>query len=241
MELSHRQLRQLVAETDELHRDGMRSFRRDHEEVIHDGERRRSAASRRRFLGTAGLGGLTVAIGPAMAPLGRLLTPAAAQQPSDVDLARFAASLEFAAVAAYEAAVGTGLLSQPVVEAGTTFAGHHREHGDAFAALVGETVPANQTVLDTFGPSIASAPDEAAIVEIAFGIENAAASTYLFALGVLAGQDAINAVASILPVESQHAVVLGFVLGRDLSDTDLLPAFEPLDNALSPDEFPAAS
>lgn len=235
MEITHRELRRLVGEADDAHREGMARFTDDNRAVI-----AATSRSRRRFLRDAGLGGAALTIGSAVLPFGRLITPAAAQELSEADIARFAASLEYAAVGAYQAAVETGRLSQPVVEAGTTFAGHHQDHGDAFAAFVGEEVPANQTVLDTFGPMIAGAADEAAIVDIAFQVENAAASTYLFALGVLTDQDAVNAVASILPVEAQHAVALGFVLGRDVTDADLMPSFEPLDKALDPAQFPIA-
>jgi hypothetical protein len=44
--------------------------------------------------------------------------------------------------------------------------------------------------------------------------------------------------ASILPVESQHAVVLAMILGKDPRDT--FPTFQTQDQALKPDEFPVS-
>lgn len=46
--------------------------------------------------------------------------------------------------------------------------------------------------------------------------------------------------ASILPVEAQHAITLGFVLGKPLDDETLMPPFETTDAALDPAELPAA-
>ena len=42
--------------------------------------------------------------------------------------------------------------------------------------------------------------------------------------------------ASILPVESQHAVVLGSVLGKPA--TDYVPSFETTDAAVDPTKYP---
>lgn len=239
MEITERQLRHMVADVDDRHRAGMAAFALEQREAVRDAVR---TPSRRRFLRDAGLGGLAVTVGSALLPIGRLVAPVGAQStPSEADIARFAASLEYAAVAAYQAAADTGKISRPVLDVATTFAGHHQDHGDAFASFVGEDVPANQTVLDTFGPQIAQAADEAALLEIAFGVENAAAATYLFALGVLENPDAVGAVASILPVEAQHAVVLGQALGKDLTDGGMVPSFETTDAALDPADFPISA
>ena len=66
-----------------------------------------------------------------------------------------------------------------------------------------------------------------------------AASTYLFALGSLEAMAALQLVASILPVESQHAVVLATLVNQSPGET--FPVFETQDQALTPDEFPAPS
>jgi len=43
-----------------------------------------------------------------------------------------------------------------------------------------------------------------------------------------------------MPVEAQHAIVLGFVLGKTLDDKTFMPSFETKDGALDPAKFPAA-
>jgi hypothetical protein len=237
MEISEGHLHRMVREVDDVHREGMATFREDNRELLHFG------TSRRRFLARTAGGGAVLAIGSTMTPIGRLLSPAAAQEaPSVEDLAVFAASVEYAAVAAYGAAAESGKVTTPAVgEAATLFADHHQQHGDAFSGLVQrDDIAPNPGLLDAVGGQITDAADENAVLEIAYGVENAAAATYLFALGVLDDATAAQSMASILPVEAQHAITLGFVLGKPLDDETLMPPFETTDAALDPAEYPAA-
>lgn len=244
MEISESQLRRMTREVDDLHREGMTTFTEDNRELIFgDLGKGEAGTSRRRFLAGAAGGGALLTIGSAVTPIGRLLTPAGAQDtPSVADIAVFAASVEYAAVAAYGAAADSGKVTTPAVgEAATLFADHHQQHGDAFAALVQrDDIAPNPGLLEAVGSQIGAAADEAAVLEIAYGVENAAAATYLFALGVVDDVTAAEAMASILPVEAQHAITLGFVLGKTLDDPTLMPPFETTDEALDPAELPAA-
>ena len=83
---------------------------------------------------------------------------------------------------------------------------------------------------------MAAAADEKAILKIAYDLENAAAATYLFALGALTSKAALQLTASILPVEAQHAVVLGSVLGLKLAD--IIPSFQTTTGAVNPTDYP---
>ena len=125
-----------------------------------------------------------------------------------------------------------------MVSVGSLFAGHHQEHAEAFGGLAGSaaTRQPNAAILDAFGPMIAGAADQAAVLEIAYGLEEAAAATYLFALGALQSPQAAAATATVLPIESQHAVVLAFALGKDIPS--FMPSFETVDQALDPADFP---
>jgi Ferritin-like domain len=197
--------------------------------------------SRRRFLRGAGLGAATVAVGRSR-PLGwRLWTPVLAQESGDPEIAAFAESIELAVVEAYRAATASGKMTTPAVaDAARTFAEHHEEHGAAFGAAAGSaaTGRANPGLLEEVTDQLEGADDENDVVAITFGLENAAAATYLFALGVLESAEARQVTASILPVEAQHAVVLGVVLGRP--PTELFPTFENQDRALDPETLPVA-
>lgn len=197
------------------------------------------AVSRRRFVQGAAIGGLALTIGTSMLPASHLLTPALGQEPTAADLAAFAESMELAAVEAYTVAgAGGKIKNKAVADAVATFAGHHAEHAKAFAALSDgkATGRPNPKLLDTVAGQLKSATDEKAVIQLAFDLEDAAAATYMSALGVLDNPQALALTASVLPVESQHATMLGAVLAK--RGDDLVPAFETKDRALDPATFP---
>lgn len=235
-------LRRAAYQVDEQHREGMASLPEELRELHFGTTGRKLAEGRRRFMKQVGLGSVMFTMGSAFLPASRLMPAAWGQGDEgapldDLTIAIFAEQVELAAVAAYEAAAGTGLLDATAVEVGTLFATHHGDHAGAFASLAGAdaTGTPNQAILDAFGPMIAEAADQAAILEIAFQLEQGAASTYHFALGVL-GADAAALTSTILPIEAQHAVVLGGVLGKE--PADYLPPFETSDEALDPTTYP---
>jgi hypothetical protein len=240
VEITERELDCLVRAVDETHREGMDTMAADVAELHHGEGKRLMGSSRRTLLKGAGLGGAVIAVGSALLPVGRLVGVAGAQT-GDAGVAAFAASVELAAVAAYMAAAQSGKVTTPaVLQAATTFAGHHQEHAAAFASAAGSaaTKDANKLLVEMIAPQIQAAADENAVLEIAYGLENAAAATYLFALGALTSKAALQLTASILPVESQHAVVLGTVLGKAATDKTFLPSFQTQDGAVTPDKFP---
>lgn len=245
MEISERELQRLMRDVDELNREGMETMSEDIAE-LHSGEGRRlMEPSRRRFMHGAGLGGLTLAIGGAMIPLASLWSPAYAQVSSDKSIAAFAESVELAAVAAYGAAAKTGKITGAALTLAKTFAFHHQAHAGAFGSFAGDGSKAqpNPKLAQSVATMIDNAADQTAILTIAFGLENAAAATYLVAIGALSDATALRTTASILPVESQHAVVLGHVLGLTPGDDSgtYIPAFLNTNAAVEPGQFPIAS
>ncbi len=238
MEISERELRRMVADIDDQHRSAMDTFTEDNRGLIFE-----TAPSRRKFLAGVGAGSAALVIGSAVLPVNRFLPRAWSQAaPSDGDIATFAASVEYAAVAAYQAAAKSGKIkNKAVLDAATAFAGQHQQHGDAFkAAGTNPNVAANKGVLDMVSGQLTATKTENDVVALAYGLENTAAATYIFALGVLTNEAAYNAVASVMPVEAQHAVALGLVLGKPLDEKGFLPSFETQDGKLDPAKFPAA-
>ena len=237
--LSRRGLASAVAEVDERHRAAMSDFRDDAGSSLFDGVSAATASSRRELFRRAGIATASLTIGSQVVPLRSLMPAVAAQESlSDLDVGAFAESVELAAVAAYEAIAASDLLSEAVLELTTVFADHHREHAAAFAGLVGSaaTGTANTAVLDRYAPLVDVAVDEAGLLGVALEIEEAAAATYHFGLGLVQDPAIATAPAQILPVESAHAVVLGQVLGRDRAS--YLPSFQNSDAALNPAEYP---
>lgn len=233
MNISESELRALTQEVDDLHREGIAELPRQIAE-LHHGEGR---LHRPGGVATLAGAGVAIAVGSMLLPAGRLMRAYAAD--GDAGLAAFAESVELAAVEAYKAAAASGKVTTAAVgEAAATFAGHHAEHAAAFGAAAGDaaTKKPNPLLLDAVGQQLAGAADEAAVLKIAYDLENAAAATYLFALGALTSAAALQLTASILPVEAQHAVVLAQVLG--LGAADFLPSFQTNAGALDPADLP---
>lgn len=244
METSHRELRDMVADVDDLHHQAMHTFKEETAELHLLAAR----STRRRFLAGAAATGVALAAAPVFAPTHRLLGPAAAQGIGDVDVAVFAESVELAAVAAYQMAAG--VLSAETKPVGELFAQHHQDHAGAFAALAGEaaTVRPNAALVGALTPQLEAIDSEQAALEFAFVLENQAAATYAFGLTVLTLPEAIKGTSTILPVESAHAGVLGAALGKDLAGMFPTDAFilaqvgdgsDP-DQGLDPARFPVS-
>lgn len=221
MEISARELKQLADEVDDLHREGMRTFREEVAELHLAAAR--TARSRRRVLrdaGLAGLGGAVLATAGPIAPFARLLPAAAQGGLTDTKIAGYAQGVELAAVEAYKAAAG--VLSAATKPVGELFARHHQEHADAFGSVAGADKASgpNQKLLAAVKPQLDQIRDEKGALEFARVLENQAAYTYAAALTLLQDKAFAAATATILPIESQHATVLSIALG--LTDANSL-------------------
>ena len=164
-----------------------------------------------------------------------------AQTSGDAGLQAFAQSVELALVQAYTEAASAGTITSPAaVDATTTIVQHHQEHARALGEAAGSratNVP-NRRLVNRFRAGLRAASAEAAALEALLGFENEAASTYMFVLGSLEATPALQLAASILPVESEHAVVLAGLAQRPPDQR--FPSFETQDQAFRPDEFPVS-
>jgi hypothetical protein len=139
------------------------------------------------------------------------------EQNMDLVLARTAASVELLAVAAYQTAIDSGLVTtQAVADAAVLFQSHHEEHAGVLNAAVrdvgGDVVTEpNAFLLDNL-VATADLSSELAIVQFARGLEDAAASTYVFAAGVLSAPALRQAIMSIGGVEAKHVTALDLAL-----------------------------
>jgi len=190
-------------------------------------------ATRRRFLHGAGLGGLAACA----LPLVLRSQPTFAQEAGDAAITAFLESIELAIVETY-GKVDAALLTPELAAEMARFTDHHREHAAALAEAAGDeaTGEPNRELLDDLDEPLARAEDETAVLDLAFSLETSAAATYLFALGALEARGALELAASVLPVESAHAIVLGTAL--ELPATELVPSFENQDAAFKPEAFP---
>jgi hypothetical protein len=233
-----RQLSDLTDEVDQLHHESMRTFREEAEE-IHFGEPADELRqSRRDLFKKAGAGGALLSVATIASPVSGFLADAFAKGLDDAAIVTFSAGVEFAAVAAYQVVVDSGRLEPAVLKTAKTFQGHHRDHGRAFNTIITATTERpSSKVLATFNPKLAAAKTQNALLEVAYTIEETLAATYLSALGALQDKTNAQATAAVLPVESQHAVVLGLVLKKKL--TEYMPPFQNSELALDPTKYSA--
>ena len=256
--MSMRALRRLTEHADEQHREAMKTIHEDLGEAHLATQDPVAVANRRSFMRNLTLGGAAVAFGTALVPAAGLVPAAMAQTATttaasdlpdaDLTLVRFARSLELAAKAAYGGMIATGKMQGAPLESARTFARHHGDHADAFTALLPKETPtgttpttapaANDKILLLFTPRITSAPDENALMQIAFDLETSAASTYQLAMGTFESWETAAVAAGIEPIEAQHAVVWGQTL--DLPTDQWLPAFQTTAAALNPSQYAAS-
>lgn len=197
---------------------------------------------RRRMLSKAALAAPVVAAGAALGPFAGLLPRAAAQSgtdaPSDFDLLAFYETLELSAAQIYTAAAKQLTGDAAAVAA---FGEHHTEHAALFTDMIskaGLTPPgvSNPGIDKAYAPRIASANGLTGTLEVLFEFESALAATYLEALGAIENGAAAATIASILPVDAQHAVVIGTALGRDVQT--LVPEAQTTTDSLTVSQYP---
>lgn len=149
----------------------------------------------------------------------------------------FLRSVELAAVALYTG-VSPLLGSPAAVAVAAAAVRHHADHAAALAGAGGPLVPiaANQALMAEWAPAMMALSTEIDTLGFLSGVENALAATHHHALGKLTTVVALQQVAAIAPVEAEHAVVIGTLLGRQLHE--LVPAFQGDDGRFSPSQYP---
>jgi hypothetical protein len=151
---------------------------------------------------------------------------------TDAEVAAFLQGVELAAVAVYQQA--SAVLGSPAaVAAAQTFVAHHRAHARAFSQLAGGfAVPvASEAALDAFQPVTPLVSEHDGLTLLS-AVEARLAATQHAMLERLTSTPSIGLVATTLPVECQHGVVLGTLLSQQLGQ--LVPATQGDDGRLMP-------
>lgn len=138
----------------------------------------------------------------------------------DVRVLQTASSLELVAVATYDHAIKSTLVTTPAVaDAAKAFMSQHKDHADAFEALTKKlgakpySAP-NPAVTQQLAPRVASLASETDVVALALDLERVAAATYLAAVGTFTDLSLNEVIMSVGGVEARHATVLAGVLGQ---------------------------
>jgi len=192
-------------------------------------------ANRARWMKVGGVAVLTSAVlaacgggsaaPPVAAPDGATTTTPeqTKEDPGDLRIFRFSASLENLAVAAYDMAAP--LIKTPaLLGAALLFQEHHKEHAKLFNAQLsanGEkpfTEP-NSALLSMLKPQIDALATEADALAFALDLEVKAASTYFSSVSELKGPMLGSVTMSIGGTEFRHAALLSYVTAKPIAST----------------------
>lgn len=147
----------------------------------------------------------------------------------DIDILNKGLEAERFAIAAYEIAAGTGLLSEGVIAVAKTFQGHHGQHAhklhETIISLGGEPVKplSQEEYAKKLPPGLA---EEKAIIHYALTLEKGATITYLNAIPEIENPKLAQAAASILGDEAMHWTALRNALGLAPVHISFIPLTE---------------
>jgi hypothetical protein len=133
--------------------------------------------------------------------------------PEDAVTAGFLQSIALAVADAYDKVMP--LLGDTTKPTAASFQGHHKEHADALAKRAGTsaaTVP-NAALTLVLAARLQAVSDERGALAFASALENQVTGTYAFTFTTLTSPDVIHLAATILPVVSGHAAILGSSAG----------------------------
>ncbi len=139
----------------------------------------------------------------------------AASPEADINILNSALGAEQEAIAAYQVGAESGLLTKPVLDLAVQFQGHHKEHADVLAKVVGDLGGSAVEPLAGYDFPTGDLKSEADVLRFAAGLEKGAVSAYLGAVPLFEDRELSKAAASILGDEAMHWAVLRSALGEN--------------------------
>ena len=146
---------------------------------------------------------------------------------NDLEILNASLGGEYFGIAAYEAAMGTGLLEEAVSAVAEKFQGDHKQHAqslqEAIVRLGGnpvETKTWEQYASEFPPPPLESQAD---ILRYAASLEQSGASASVASVGKLSSPELIQLVASIAGVEAMHWSALLGALGENPVPVSFIP------------------
>lgn len=177
--------------------------------------------SRRRLLAGAGTSVLSATAVALLAGYGGLAAAhSSGSTAGDIHILNTALALEHEAIAAYQLAVGSGLLMPPLLAVAQSFQGHHRAHRDALAATVQRLGgrPAAEKTAEHYATALKAATLKSAtdVLALAARLELGAANAYLGVIPSFKDTRLAQIAARLAADEAMHYTALTGALGRSL-------------------------
>ena len=145
----------------------------------------------------------------------------------DVDLLNASLEGEYFGIAAYQAAMGTGLLDDGVRAVAQKFQDDHKKHAERFQATIVDLGgdPVRTKTWDQYASEFPPPPleSQADILRYAASLEQSGASASTASVGEFSSPDLARMVASIAAVEAMHWSVLLGALGEDPVPVSSIP------------------
>ena len=145
----------------------------------------------------------------------------------DIEILNESLGGEYFGIAAYQAAIGTGLLEDGVVAVAEKFQADHQQHAqriqEAISRLGGEPVAAQ--TWEEYAAAYPPPPleSQADILRYAASLEASGASATVASTGEFSSPDLVQMAASIAGVEAMHWSVLLGALGEDPAPVSFIP------------------
>jgi len=154
----------------------------------------------------------------------------------DIEILNGSLGGEYFGIAAYQAAIGTGLLEDGVREVAEKFQGDHKQHAQRIQAAIldlgGDPIKTKtweQYASDFPPPPLANQAD---ILRYAASLEQSGASATVASVGELTTPKLVRLAASIAGVEAMHWSVLLGALGENPVPVSFIPLPESAEDQM---------
>ena len=144
---------------------------------------------------------------------------------SDIELLNASLAGEFFGVAAYEAAIGSGLLDEGTVGVARAFQSDHQAHADRIAELITERggTCVNPLPADVYAAEYPPLNSAADVIAYAIELESGAAAADLASIAHYEDNNLAVIIAQIAGVEAQHWSALLAATGQSAVPAPFIP------------------
>lgn len=183
------------------------------------------AHTREAFLRKAAIGGGTALTSGAIMSMLPAMADARPSKRQDIQILKFALTLEYLEAAFYKEAISKGALAEPVLQLAKLVNGHEQTHVSTLRQAIRSmgSKPQSEPDFDFRGTT----ENQDRFLSTSYVLENTGVRAYLGQASRLRSKALLNAAASIVTVESRHAAAFAAVINQtpfDEGDRSITPS-----------------